>query len=110
MIRCVPCRDMISAKNGGGSSIRIAGCCTISRNESRRERHPTMHTTEQRGIGPRLASVELCMTIDPVCGMEVEEKTAPASAEYDGEMYYFCSEQCREEFMQDPGEFIGLAA
>ena len=50
------------------------------------------------------------MTIDPVCGMEVEEKTAPASAEYDGEMYYFCSEQCREEFMQDPGEFIGLAA
>jgi Cu+-exporting ATPase len=50
------------------------------------------------------------MTIDPVCGMEVEEKTAPASAEYDGEMYSFCSEKCREEFMQDPGQFIGLAA
>jgi YHS domain-containing protein len=52
---------------------------------------------------------EFCMTIDPVCGMEVDPKTS-SNAEYDGETYYFCSEQCRLEFMQDPGQFIGLAA
>jgi YHS domain-containing protein len=50
------------------------------------------------------------MTMDPVCSMEVDENAAPAKAEYDGELYYFCSEQCRQEFMQDPGQFIGLAA
>ena len=50
------------------------------------------------------------MAIDPVCGMEVDENAAPATAEYDGETYYFCSEKCREEFMQDPGHFIELAA
>lgn len=49
------------------------------------------------------------MTIDPVCGMEVDPKASP-HAEYDGEMYYFCSERCRLQFMQDPGQFIGLAA
>ena len=50
------------------------------------------------------------MTMDPVCGMEVDETAAPAKVEYDGELYYFCSAQCRQEFMQDPGQFIGLAA
>jgi len=50
------------------------------------------------------------MAIDPVCGMEVDENAAPATAEYDGEFYYFCSEKCRQEFLLDPGQFIGLAA
>ena len=50
------------------------------------------------------------MAIDPVCGMEVDENAAPATAEYDGETYYFCSEKCREEFMQNPDQFIELAA
>ena len=50
------------------------------------------------------------MAIDPVCGMEVDENAAPATAEYDGEVYFFCSEKCRQEFLQNPGQFIGLAA
>ncbi len=50
------------------------------------------------------------MSIDPVCGMEVNERAAPASMEYDGTTYYFCSEQCRSEFLQDPDGFLGAAA
>lgn len=38
------------------------------------------------------------MTTDPICGMTVDEATA-LSYESEGEMYYFCSEHCRQKFM-----------
>ncbi len=42
------------------------------------------------------------MTIDPVCGMKVDERKAEAVSEYEGEEYYFCSEECKEEFDREP--------
>ncbi|MEW6087537.1 MAG: heavy metal translocating P-type ATPase [bacterium] len=38
------------------------------------------------------------MAIDPVCGMEVDEKTA-IKAEKDGKIYYFCSNICKRKFL-----------
>jgi len=38
------------------------------------------------------------MTIDPICGMTVDKETA-LHAERDGQMYYFCSEHCRKQFL-----------
>jgi YHS domain-containing protein len=35
---------------------------------------------------------------DPVCGMMVDRGNAPATSEHDGQMYYFCSLECREAF------------
>src|SRR5204862_4992310 len=35
---------------------------------------------------------------DPVCGMQVEIATAPATAVVDGERHFFCSDHCRERF------------
>ncbi len=46
------------------------------------------------------------MVKDPVCGMEVEPQTAPASTIYAGHVYYFCAEGCKNQFEQDPGRFI----
>jgi YHS domain-containing protein len=40
------------------------------------------------------------MKRDPVCNMEVREESA-LTAECDGELYYFCSEGCREKFLQE---------
>jgi uncharacterized membrane protein YraQ (UPF0718 family)/YHS domain-containing protein len=37
---------------------------------------------------------------DPVCGMRVEVASAPASAERDGSTYWFCSEGCRDRFLE----------
>ena len=36
--------------------------------------------------------------IDPMCGMQVEIANAAASAEHDGETFYFCSDHCRHRF------------
>jgi len=43
---------------------------------------------------------------DPVCGMTVNKKTAPASYEYQGKTYYFCSKACKDNFTKDPQKYI----
>lgn len=50
------------------------------------------------------------MALDPVCGMEVDETKPPAQTEYDGVRYYFCSQNCRNVFEEDPEEYIASAA
>lgn len=46
------------------------------------------------------------MAVDPVCKMEVEEKTAPAKSEYKGETYYFCAPGCKKEFDSNPNKYV----
>ena len=38
---------------------------------------------------------------DPVCGMQVRKDDAPASVEYEGRMYYFCMDGCKESFLKE---------
>ena len=45
------------------------------------------------------------MTKDPVCGMQVDEKQAKATAEHKGQAFYFCSSECREKFAQNPERY-----
>jgi Cu+-exporting ATPase len=40
-------------------------------------------------------------TQDPICGMTVDEATSLHS-ERDGKKFYFCSDQCQEEFLSAP--------
>lgn len=42
---------------------------------------------------------------DPVCGMRVDAWTAAAHCEYQGQRYSFCSQRCREKFLQSPANF-----
>lgn len=46
------------------------------------------------------------MIEDPVCGMEINMETAPAKIEYEGQIYYFCSQDCKEAFVKNPEEYI----
>ena len=43
---------------------------------------------------------------DPVCGMEVTYETAQARSEYNGQTYYFCSLDCKEQFDQNPEKYV----
>lgn len=47
------------------------------------------------------------MAIDPVCGMQVDEKTAKNKVEYKGTTYYFCSPGCKFTFNENPEDYIG---
>lgn len=46
------------------------------------------------------------MPIDPVCHMEVDEKTAKAKSEYKGQAYYFCAVGCKVAFDKNPEKYL----
>ena len=43
---------------------------------------------------------------DPVCGMTFDSSQAEAQTTYDGVSYFFCSQDCRKTFEENPKEFI----
>ena len=47
------------------------------------------------------------MAKDPVCGMDVDEKTAAGKSVYQGTTYYFCSPGCKRAFDKEPEKYIG---
>ena len=47
------------------------------------------------------------MAIDPVCKMDVDEKTAKFTTEYKGKTYYFCAPGCKKAFEENPKEYVG---
>lgn len=49
------------------------------------------------------------MAIDPVCGMQVEEKSAAGNAVHSGTTYYFCSPKCQHEFEANLGKYAGIS-
>src|SRR5918996_3619695 len=81
--------------------------------------HDVPKVTEIMGIGRRFpkhvcdAGFEegdvMAMVTDPVCGMRIDTDDAAATAEYEGETYYFCSEACREAFVSGPDSFGAVA-
>ena len=50
------------------------------------------------------------MAIDPVCKMQVEEKSAQFKTKYRGTMYYFCASGCRKAFEQEPEKYLNDAS
>jgi len=45
------------------------------------------------------------MAKDPVCGMNVDEKTAAGTAVYKGKTFYFCSTHCKAQFEKAPEKY-----
>jgi len=43
---------------------------------------------------------------DPVCNMEIDEQSAAGRSQYQGDTYYFCTESCKNEFDQNPQQYI----
>lgn len=46
--------------------------------------------------------------VDPVCGMKVEPRQAAGPRIFQGENFYFCSEECRREFDSAPEAYAAL--
>jgi YHS domain-containing protein len=50
------------------------------------------------------------MAKDPVCGMDVDEKTAQWTSEYEGQTYYFCAPGCKQAFDKEPEKYTDKRA
>lgn len=42
---------------------------------------------------------------DPVCNMEVDEQSAAGRSQYQGEDYFFCSQDCKQKFDRNPEQY-----
>jgi len=45
------------------------------------------------------------MVKDPICGMNVDEKTAKHKSDYNGKTYYFCAQSCKNTFDKNPEKY-----
>lgn len=50
------------------------------------------------------------MTVDPVCGMEVAEDPDGYNTTYQGETFYFCSQECKDAFEANPSMYVSDVA
>jgi len=57
------------------------------------------------GCGHTMSSSE---QIDPVCGMAINITRSPITAEYQGQIIYFCREECRVSFTRKPSKFLPI--
>lgn len=46
------------------------------------------------------------MGLDPVCKMEVNPASAEAQSTYEGQTFYFCSDECKREFDANPQMYL----
>ncbi|MFC2170204.1 YHS domain-containing protein [Acidobacteriota bacterium] len=65
--------------------------------ESHMESHQGNHHSEEQAENK---------AVDPVCGMKIKKSDAKATPEFDGKSYYFCTEECKEKFEENPEEFV----
>ena len=48
------------------------------------------------------------MAKDPVCKMEVDEKTAKYKTVHKGKTYYFCAPGCKKAFEKNPNKHLNM--
>jgi len=48
----------------------------------------------------------IIMAIDPICKMDVDEKSAQYKTEYKGKVYYFCAAACKDAFEANPEKYL----
>jgi len=46
------------------------------------------------------------VSIDPVCKMAVDRKTAKLKSDFEGQTYYFCSPACQKDFEANPEKYL----
>lgn len=47
------------------------------------------------------------MAKDPVCGMDVNPKSAEHTSDHQGQTYYFCAAGCKAAFDAEPQKYVG---
>ena len=52
----------------------------------------------------------MAMVKDTVCGMEIDSSQAAAQTIHEGQAYYFCSQEYRRTFEENPQECLRQSA
>lgn len=99
------------ARANSGLALRherwITGCCDARYAARVAERFSaTLSQALSWGEGRRRQQPEARVEKDPVCGMGVDPKMAPAKSEYDGKVYYFCAPAWKKQFDANANQHV----
>jgi YHS domain-containing protein len=78
--------------------------CGSSTNSGTAAATPAKDTSaaqESNGVLPGLKNLSFAYAKDPACGMPLKAGLMDTTT-YNGKLYGFCSEDCKNEFLKDP--------
>jgi YHS domain-containing protein len=64
-------------------------------------------TTETAEEGMAITVDVLTDSVDVVCGMDLHEQAIADTAIYEGQIYGFCSPECKAKFKENPEMYLG---
>jgi YHS domain-containing protein len=67
--------------------------------------HHKTASEPDHGSGTSVPFAPLGHVTDPVCHTDIQTSAAKTSM-YHGEIYYFCSQKCREQFEASPPQYV----
>ncbi|GAB4367555.1 MAG: hypothetical protein Kow0042_08290 [Calditrichia bacterium] len=82
------------------SAFLVASC------EKGEKAEPQMETAEETQEVQGFTTDMLTTPMDLACGMTLTNETIHDTAIYKGQLYGFCSEDCKMKFKQDPETFV----
>ena len=56
--------------------------------------------------GANVVAPTRAVRVDPVCGMEVDQDSAPAKVQDKEQIFYFCNPHCAEAFREQPQKYL----
>jgi Cu+-exporting ATPase len=73
------------------------------------EKHAHRHRGHEHHDHQRLGTDQAETVKDPVCGMDVDPRTTPHRASFEGQEYFFCSKGCQSKFQKEPSRYTPSA-
>ena len=77
--------------------LAFNACQQNAKNESKTSATPTAAVT--------IGGLTWAGDTDPICEMKVDQ-TVTDTAHYNGKLYGFCSESCKESFKENPAKYV----
>jgi YHS domain-containing protein len=63
-------------------------------------------TTDTKKPGLEITPDQLAVTTDLACGMDMSKAKISDTAQYNGGIYAFCSDHCKQTFKADPEKYL----
>src|ERR1700744_2239706 len=83
---------LLSCGNGNNSAAATATPATPAKDTT---------SAESNGVLPGLKNLSFAYARDPACGMPLSAGLMDTTT-YNGKLYGFCSQECKNEFLKDP--------
>lgn len=84
----------------------VSASCTSQNKGPEIKTAPALEEAQNDTTVSNKSLIALANDKDPVCGMPVNSADVTDTTLYDGKVYGFCSEGCKDDFLKSPKDYI----